>query len=268
MQSYKKYFHVNLSPKATRVRTKVHKSVMALAQPAQSREKKSFWSQAGQSFNSAGIVLFGRIALSDQSLAIPHLDVKDVSCIDWKVLKEAGFEGVIFDKDNTLTNPYELELHPAAVKALVSCREYFKDAIVLYSNSAGLEQYDPSGSEASSLEGALGIPVLRHREKKPAGGCSEVEEYFRLPSEKLIMVGDRYLTDIVFGNRAGMLTIRSAPFATTGEPLAVGLARRIEEACVTRWRRKGVVAPDQKLFAASQQAASDFLLSLSEHANP
>ncbi len=35
------------------------------------------------------------------------------------------------------------------------------------------------------------------------------------------MVGDRYLTDVVFGNRNGMLTIRPAPFTSKGEPKAV-----------------------------------------------
>ena len=35
------------------------------------------------------------------------------------------------------------------------------------------------------------------------------------------MVGDRFLTDIVFGNRNRMLTIRPAPFTSKGEPKAV-----------------------------------------------
>lgn len=39
------------------------------------------------------------------------------------------------------------------------------------------------------------------------------------------MVGDRYLTDVVFGNRNGMLTIRPAPFTPKGEPKAVLLVR-------------------------------------------
>ena len=34
---------------------------------------------------------------------------------------------------------------------------------------------------------------------------------------------DRYLTDIVFGNRHGMLTIRPAPLTTQGEPAGVVL---------------------------------------------
>lgn len=39
------------------------------------------------------------------------------------------------------------------------------------------------------------------------------------------MVGDRYLTDVVFGNRNAMLTVRPAPFTSAGEPKAVLLVR-------------------------------------------
>ena len=35
------------------------------------------------------------------------------------------------------------------------------------------------------------------------------------------MIGDRYMTDIAFGNRLGMLTIRPEPFTSAGETKAV-----------------------------------------------
>ena len=35
------------------------------------------------------------------------------------------------------------------------------------------------------------------------------------------MIGDRYLTDIVYGNRHGMLTIRPSPLTAEGENLSV-----------------------------------------------
>lgn len=39
------------------------------------------------------------------------------------------------------------------------------------------------------------------------------------------MIGDRYLTDVVYGNRHGLLTIRPAPLTLEGEPSAVLLVR-------------------------------------------
>ena len=35
------------------------------------------------------------------------------------------------------------------------------------------------------------------------------------------MIGDRFLTDVAFGNRLGMLTIRPMPFTSAGEPKTV-----------------------------------------------
>jgi phosphatidylglycerophosphatase GEP4 len=56
----------------------------------------------------------------------------------------------------------------------------------------------------------------------------------------MVFVGDRYLTDGVFGNRHGMLTIRVAPLTPKGEPPTVAAARVIEEACVARWSAAGM----------------------------
>jgi phosphatidylglycerophosphatase GEP4 len=191
----------------------------------QAKEKKTLGQRLGQSVNVAGIALFLRIALADRSLAVPHLAVPDLRWVDWHALREAGFEGCIFDKDNTLTEPYKMDLHPSAAEALAACSAAFSGRLALYSNSAGLEQYDPEGSEASALEVALGVSVLRHKEKKPAGGGADVETHFGCPSERLVMVGDRFLTDVVFGNRCGMLTVRPEPFTSKGEPKTVKAVR-------------------------------------------
>jgi phosphatidylglycerophosphatase GEP4 len=59
----------------------------------------------------------------------------------------------------------------------------------------------------------------------------------------VVFVGDRYLTDVVFGNRHGMLTVRVAPLTSQGEPPGVVAARRIEEWCVARWVAGGIKAP-------------------------
>jgi hypothetical protein len=55
------------------------------------------------------------------------------------------------------------------------------------------------------------------------------------------MVGDRYLTDVVFGNRLGMLTVRPTPFTSAGEPKAVLLVCG-EAAALAAARRLGPVA--------------------------
>ncbi|KAG1666437.1 hypothetical protein FOA52_015107 [Chlamydomonas sp. UWO 241] len=206
-------------------------------------------SKLGQNFNSAGIGLFLQILGGNNSLAVPHVSVTDIRTVNWPALKEAGFKGVIFDKDNTLTRPFALEVEPSLVSSLALCRDTFGTSIALYSNSAGLAQYDPDGKEAEHLESLLSIPVLRHTDKKPAGGPADLEAHFGFAACELVMVGDRYLTDVVFGNRLGMLTVRAAPFARDGEPAGVLAARAIEEFFVARWLCAGVQPPAHPLLA-------------------
>ncbi len=52
-------------------------------------------------------------AQGDKRLAIPHLSVSDISVVNWERLKQAGFKAVVFDKDNTLTKPFEMQVRAA-----------------------------------------------------------------------------------------------------------------------------------------------------------
>lgn len=112
----------------------------------------------------------------DQALALPHITVPDVAWLDWAVLSRAGFRAAVFDKDNTLTAPFDLSLPPRIAAALSDAASALggRGALALYSNSAGLQQYDPAGVEAGALEAALGLRVVRHTDKKPAGGVTEL----------------------------------------------------------------------------------------------
>ncbi|KAF3667398.1 hypothetical protein FXO37_10042 [Capsicum annuum] len=63
--------------------------------------------------------------------------------------------------------------------------------------------------------------VSQVRVKKPAGTAEEIEKQFGCESSRLIMVGDRPFTDIVYGNRNGFLTILTEPLRCAEEPLIV-----------------------------------------------
>ena len=78
--------------------------------------KPSLLGKLGQSMNVAGISLFLKLAVSDASLAVPHVDCESIQDIDWFKLKQAGFTAVIFDKDNTLTIPYATDVAGPARK--------------------------------------------------------------------------------------------------------------------------------------------------------
>lgn len=184
-----------------------------------------------------------------------------------------------------------------ATAALAGAAEAFgggsgSPRLALLSNSAGLRQYDPEGHEADALEAALGIAVIRHSSKKPSGDAASIVRHFSpspssaaatgggegnggaspvsaapapapssspsiSPSE-IVMVGDRYLTDVAFGNRLGMLTVRVEPVERTGrgEPRAVRASRVVEEALVRRREGRGMRAPEQELVERARRARS------------
>lgn len=54
--------------------------------------------------------------------------------------------------------------------------------------SSGLMQFDRDGSLADSLEQSLGVPVLRHPEKKPAGSAAALERQLRCSAQRIVFV--------------------------------------------------------------------------------
>jgi len=143
-----------------------------------------------------------------------------LSELNYTALKEyCGIKAVVFDKDNTLTAPYALETHPKAALGLQNALTIFGPSkVAILSNSAGTAD-DLGFEDAIRIESSLGIPVVRHQEKKP-GGLTELMSHFgdevTDPSE-ICMVGDRLLTDIVFGNLYGMLTVHCLPLCSGEE---------------------------------------------------
>jgi phosphatidylglycerophosphatase GEP4 len=85
------------------------------------------------------------ITQSEQQLAVPHLSVRDLRWIDWSALKAAGFKACVFDKDNTLCEPFAVDIDQKLRGSVEACRAAFGGKLAIYSNSAGLQQYDPKG---------------------------------------------------------------------------------------------------------------------------
>ncbi|KAL3508979.1 hypothetical protein ACH5RR_028380 [Cinchona calisaya] len=211
----------------------------------------------GQRINLEGISSSVRILAKDKHLVIPHVSVPDIRYIDWAELKRRGFKGVVFDKDNTITAPYSLSLWPPLGSSIEQCKSLFGDNIAVFSNSAGLDEYDPDGKKARALEDAIGIKVIRHKMKKPAGTAEEIERQFSCESSQLIMVGDRPFTDVVYGNRNGFLTILTEPLRFAEEPFIVRQVRKLEVALVQRWSRRELKLSSHCLLPCPKQCVKD-----------
>jgi phosphatidylglycerophosphatase GEP4 len=165
-----------------------------------------------QSLNTKAIVTLASVLRRPQ-LIVPHLSVCTVSDIDYDALRQqVGIRAVIFDKDHTLTMPYSNEIHPMALYGIQNCLRVFgKENVAILSNSVGTPD-DDNYQNAIATEQSLGIPVIRHTIKKP-GGMAEVQQHFPegIEPSQMCMVGDRVLTDVVFGNLYQMFTVHTHP---------------------------------------------------------
>ncbi|KAF9938422.1 hypothetical protein BGZ67_000193 [Mortierella alpina] len=179
----------------------------------------------GQSFNLQGVLQSFRV-LASPRLMIPNLVVRDVRDINFEQLHKAGITAIAFDKDNCLTRPYGLEINPPFKDAWRRCRDTYKDRVVIVSNSAGTPD-DKDDHQAKAIESSLRVHVLRHQEKKPSGGQELLKHFHGVDPTKIAFVGDRALTDVVFGNNEGMFTILTRDVVTEegDNPMAIRIRR-------------------------------------------
>lgn len=202
-----------------------------------------------QSINLPAMIYFPYVRYFNKQLAVPHFSVADISKINPKRLRQAGFQGLVFDKDNTLTAPYVNEIHPNICSAFSQYQEEFGDRILILSNSAGTGD-DHNYEDALEIEKCLGIKVIKHKWKKPAGIVPVLNHFGCKPSE-LVMFGDRIFTDIVFGNRYGLLTVHTALLTGEGDNKAAAKVRRYEIPLIKDWMKKGIKPPAHVRFDSS-----------------
>ena len=131
--------------------------------------------------------------------------------------------------------------------------------VALVSNSAGLVEYDPQGEEAARVERELGCPVLRHTLKKPEGEPEALREHFGCETADMVMVGDRFLTDVMYGNRMGMLTVKVEAFTGSGERATVRAARWAESRLVGFWMGSLGTSPPDHAFMSHPAAKNGSL---------
>lgn len=121
--------------------------------------------------------------------------------------------------------------------------------MIIVSNSAGTDD-DAGHTEAQKLEKSLGVTVLRHTEKKPAGGEFFTKHMYPILPHQIAFVGDRVLTDVIFGNRNGNLTIWTNKVITEkGDNKAALVLRRMEYQLIKFLQKLNVKPPPHPLMA-------------------
>lgn len=117
-------------------------------------------------------------------------------------LRHRGIRGIIFDVDDTLVPLRRPDPAPEVIDWLQQIAPEFQ--IWLVSNNI-------SSTRIAQIAAAFNLPHI-HRAGKPSRrALRRAIQQMELPLDQVALVGDRVLTDVLAGNRLGLLTILVAP---------------------------------------------------------
>jgi phosphatidylglycerophosphatase GEP4 len=134
--------------------------------------------------------------------------------------------------------------------------------LAILPNSAGSPD-DLGFAEARRIEASLGLHVLRRTVKKPQG-FDEVLSFLRtrdgaagLQAFEIVMVGDRLLTDVAFGNAHGLFTVHTQPLSRSGDNAMAVIVRDAERlALAPLLRAIGATPPPNPIHSRFERRVS------------
>lgn len=164
-------------------------------------------------------------------LLCPHLAVDTLFAIDLDALAGQGIRGVIFDLDNTII-PWDSREMDAAIVAWLEdvLARGFKVAIVS-NNWRG---------RVREIAARFNLPFVSRAYKPAKTGFRRALAAMGLEPHEAVVVGDQLFTDVLGGNRLGLMTIWVKPL-TSREFFGTRIHRRIERLAVRMLRAKGLM---------------------------
>ena len=151
-----------------------------------------------------------------------------------ELLQEYGIEGLIFDVDDTLVSSRTKEISPEVSQWLQDLKPLVK--IVLVSNNL-------KHSRIRRVADAVNVPYYFGARKPSRRSLFKALEQMQLRPDQAAMVGDRLFTDVIAGNRTGMLSVLVDPMCSPEERRQGSWLRSIE---IWISQRLGVSFPDPK----------------------
>ena len=161
--------------------------------------------------------------------SLPKKYYKNVLSVDYDKLKKDGIKCLIFDLDNTLAPANSNEVSKEIINKIKSLKKSF--TVYILSNNSHRERLD-------TVSNALNIKYVPLAAKPSTRGFKKIKKLENLKYEDMCMIGDQIVTDIIGGNRAGVLTILVDPL---GEDLKVTfMNRKVESIIIKRLTKKGL----------------------------
>lgn len=150
------------------------------------------------------------------------------------LLQNYELKGLIFDVDDTIVSSRTREMSPEVSQWLQELKPFFK--IVLVSNNL-------KHSRIRRIAGELDVPYYFGAQKPSRRSLKKALKLMELQPQQVAMVGDRLFTDVIAGNRLGMLSILVEPMRSPTEFRKVSCLRAFE---IWISQRLGAIIPNPK----------------------
>lgn len=156
----------------------------------------------------------------------PKMVFETIYDITPELLLKKGIRGVLIDIDGTVSS-HRVALPSDELRAYVKSLQDAGIATLFLSNNKAVR--------VGTFSDPLGIRWISRAKKPLRRGFRQAADMLGLPMHKIAMIGDQIFTDILGGNRAGMLTCQVQSLDRNEFWIAVRC--RLEKRFIERGRR-------------------------------
>lgn len=159
----------------------------------------------------------------------PTIYQKNIFEINYSHLKEHGITCLVFDLDNTL-GMMEHKKCPREVKELV--KKLKQDFLVLICSNNMKKRITPYLED-------LEVDGVCFSMKPTTIGLNKIMNQHHLSKKEMCLIGDQMVTDILSGNRLGIMTILVDPMGEK-ELKITSINRKIENQIIKQYQKRGI----------------------------
>lgn len=135
---------------------------------------------------------------------IPDIYAKSIYDINYENLIERGIKCILFDLDNTLLPPKAKEVPKKLIDFLKQAKK-LNIRFIIYSNG--------TKKRISAWASKLDLEYYYMTLKPYRGKLDKVMKKYEYNQSEIAVVGDQILTDVLFGNKAGITSILVNPLS-------------------------------------------------------
>lgn len=155
----------------------------------------------------------------------PNYNLESIYDINLAELKDIGIKGLFFDLDSTLMKSKSGKFSFQTLQFLNDLKSNFKLAII--TNNTNKEYIEKAKAQ-------IDIPIYHSAAKPNPTVLLKACKDFNLRPDSVAMIGDRPLSDIFGGERAGMITILVDSISKDEESFIVRFVRFLERLTIKK----------------------------------